>query len=114
MEKTYNEVVNHLTRVVLHLRPDPACYEMVNKADKVTPELIRDFSRAVAGRPLRVAAMMDALAAIGFEFTAHNNVIYADSQTVEAYEVKEYLLKQGFKDREFQIILEYARKWGML
>lgn len=114
MAKTYNEVVNHLTRVVLHLRPDPDCYETVNKADKVTPQLIKEFSKVLAHRAERVAAMMDALQAIDFTFIAKDDVIYADSEKVEAFEVKSHLLSSGFKDREFQIILEYARKWDML
>jgi SOS response regulatory protein OraA/RecX len=114
MAKTYNEVVNHLTRVVLQLRPDPDCYDVVNKAQQVTPQLVKEFSQVLANRAERVAAIMDALAASGFVFFAKDDVIYADSKTVEAYEVKQYLIDRGFKDREFQIILEYARKWDML
>ena len=114
MKKQYNEVVNHLTRVVLHLRPDPDCYQTVNKAKQVTPQLVKDFSQVLAHRAERVAAMMDALQTLGFEFIAKEDVIYADSKQVEAFEVKEFLISKGFKDREFQIILEYARKWDML
>lgn len=114
MAKTYNEVVNHLTRVVLQLRPDPDCYEAVNRTGNITPETVKEFSRVLANRAERVAAMMDDLQAAGFTFTAKDDVIYADSKEVEAFEVKEYLRGKGFKDREFQIILEYARKWDML
>lgn len=114
MNKTYNEVVNHLTRVVLHLRPDPDCYEEINQAESITPKLVKEFSRVLAVRAERVAAMMDALQDIGFTFIAKDDVIYADSKVVEAFAAKEHLISQGFKDREFQIILEYARKWDML
>lgn len=89
MAKTYNEVVNHLTRIVLHLRPDPDCYEAVNQADNITPDLIKEFSQVLASRAERVAAMMVVLQGIGFTFIAKDDVIYADSKVVEAFEAKE-------------------------
>jgi hypothetical protein len=62
----------------------------------------------------RVVAIAEFLAALGFRVSNGKDGIVADSSEIEAGDVKLRLIAAGFHDREFQIVLEYTRKWGML
>ena len=109
-----NRTVNHLTRVILQLINDPIPYHLLDQADGVTPQAVRNLGNHLQYRLERVAGMMELLALRGFVFHRGKNCIYAESDEVEAQEAKQYLLKNGYADREFQISLEYIRKWGMM
>jgi hypothetical protein len=111
IEKT--PIVTYLTTVSLQLGPDPDDCRQVSAAP-VVPESVRQLGRLAAERAERVAAMMDFMAALSFSFEVEKNAVRCYSNTVEAGEIKRMLLKEGFKDREFQIVLEYTRGWGML
>lgn len=106
-------IVTHLTRVSLQIAPNWGDYRQVF-AGPVGPETVRQLGRIAADRAERVAAMMDLMAALNFDFEAGKNSICCYSNTVEAGEIKRMLLAAGFKDKEFQIVLEYTRGWGML
>jgi SOS response regulatory protein OraA/RecX len=114
MSETYRPVVNHLTRIILKLIEEPVPYGEVAAAEAPTPMAVRRFGERLARRGERVAAMMDALAARGFTFKFEKDRVLADSNEVEAQEAKRYLISKGFEDTEFQVLLEYARKWGVL
>lgn len=75
---------------------------------------VRNFGHQLAERCERIAVMMEILAVHGFTFTATIESVIAKSTTVEAQDAKLYLLQKGFRDGEFQVYLEYTRKWGML
>lgn|GEM_PF-820612 len=107
-------VVTHLTRVKLWLAPDESYWENVGRGVKVDAAAVREAGRLMTKRANRVAAMMDVMASKGFIFEADKMAIYCYSTTVEAYEIKRDLIAAGFKDPEFQILLEYTRGWGML
>ena len=109
-----NRTVNHLTRVILQLVDDPVPYQILDQADQVTPQGVRNLGNHLQYRLERVAGMMELLAVRGFVFHRGKNCIYADSEEVEAQDAKQYLLKNGYLDKEFQIWLEYIRKWGMM
>lgn len=108
-------IVTYLTQIVFHLTlnqediDDAAIWQ-----GTVGSGQVRRLGELMTKRTERVAAMMDLLAASGFEFDVKKNVVYATSDQVEAFEAKHSLLEAGFKDREFQILLEYTRGWGML
>ncbi len=115
MSETYRPVVNHLTRIILKLIEEPVPYDLVAALEQPpTPQSVRRFGEHLARRTERVAAMMDALAARGFTFKFEKDRVFADSVEMEAQEAKRYLLSQGFEDTEFQVLLEYARKWDTL
>lgn len=109
-----NRTVNHKTRVILHLLDDPVQYDIISQAEPLTPNAVRQFSINLQTHLERVAAMMELLVKKDFVLILDKSCIYADSETVEAQEAKRYLLENGFRDREFQISLEYTRKWGMM
>ena len=109
-----NRTVNHVTRVMLHLLDDPIPYDIINNASHLTSDTVRQFSSHLQTHLERVAAMMELLTGKGFVLLPGKNCIFADSEIVEAQEIKRYLLENGFRDREFQIRLEYTRKWGMM
>lgn len=108
------DVVTFLTRVVLSMHPDILDDGVNLKDGDVLPEDARRLGQAMQERASRVAAMMELLERLGFAFSAKNQIVTAYSNQVEAYEVKRELINAGFADREFQIILEYTRGWGML
>jgi hypothetical protein len=114
-EKTSPPVVTHLTRVSIRLTPDEDILMKQGADDKtVTPELVRQTGLHIADHHKRVAEMMEFLARHGFSFKVNKKAIYCYSSEVEAGVIKRLLLAEGFKDREFQIHLEYTRGWGML
>jgi len=82
-------MVNHLTRVLLR--------------EDGTP-----------GRAARVASMGETLQGAGFTLREERRRLLAESSTVEAAAAKALLRRAGFRDPEFQIVLEYARAWGIL
>jgi len=107
-------IVTYVTRVGLKLELDPDVCSAVHSGNAVGPEMIRDLSAKMAERMERVAAIMELLATKGFIFEIDKQVVYACSNKVEAQEIKRCMLNAGFKDREFQVLLEYTRGWGML
>lgn len=107
-------IVTFLTRVMLSLHPDILDDGFKLNTDCVTPESVRQMGQIMQERVQRVAAMMELLKTLGFTFSAKKQVVTAYSNEIEAYEVKRKLKNAGFADREFQIILEYTRGWGML
>jgi hypothetical protein len=64
--------------------------------------------------PPRIARMASALDDLGFEQQASSDRVSFTSGKVEAQTVKAYLRAHGFRDREFRLVLEYVRQWGML
>lgn len=102
-------LVTYTTRVILKL-PDKKSYQI----QAITPQSVREIGKDIVKRTDRVAEMMELLGSYGFALKGTNRFIYADSQDVDAQETKRILTKQGFLDTEFQIFLEYTRKWGML
>lgn len=76
--------------------------------------MVREAGARIAEHHARVAAMMELLDRHGFQFRAAKNAVHGTSAVVEAHEAKALLLAAGFHDREFQIVLEYTRGWGML
>ena len=63
---------------------------------------------------LRLTEMADALGAIGFRSQQTRKRVSFTSEVVEAQAVKAYLRGHGFRDPEFQIVLEYSRLWGVM
>lgn len=55
-----------------------------------------------------------ALATLGFERRSGGGDDAFASTRVEAQAVKRHLLARGFRDREFRVVLEYVRQWGVL
>ncbi len=68
----------------------------------------------VDARAARADEMAAALATRGFVVRRDARRIVADSTEVEGQDVKEYLRARGFEDREFQVFVEFVRKWGIL
>lgn len=106
-------IVTHVTQVTISLQPD-AVTASEQDASSVTPEMVKKCGQRIADHYQRVASMMEVLAGLGFTFRSSDNAVHCFSSRVEAGEVKRRLLAAGFKDREFQIVLEYTRGWGML
>jgi hypothetical protein len=104
-------IINHRTCIIVNLTGQGS---EGWKDSEVTIDQIRKAGEWIKIHYDKVAAMMEALTAIGFQFSAVNGRVYAVSDTVGAREVKEYLLKQGYQNTDFQIHLEYARGWGMM
>jgi hypothetical protein len=77
-------VVDHLTRITLHASAE------------------------------RTEAAVTALGAAGFAIRRTADGIVAESSKVEAQEAKRWLRALGLQDREFQVFLEYVRRWGVL
>jgi hypothetical protein len=65
-------------------------------------------------REPRAEAIVRALAERGFSVRPERRRLVAESTSVEAQDAKRALLARGFRDREFQVYLEYVRQWGVL
>ncbi len=68
----------------------------------------------VDAREPRGADILRALAERGFSIRRERWRLVAESTVVEAQDAKRALLARGFRDREFQVQLEYVRRWGIL
>lgn len=104
-------IVTHVTEVKIRLS---LFWELSAEGEPLTPRHVRQAGEHQAAHYRRLADMMDLLASHGFSFLASKKFIHAYSRQVEAGEIKRHLLAAGFNDREFQIVLEYTRGWGML
>lgn len=108
-------IVTHVTQVTISLLPDDYVpKEPTVSFEQVTPAMVKQLGKDMAGHFSRVASMMELLASHGFSFRRSNKSVHCYSSEVEAGEAKRLLLAAGFNDREFQIVLEYTRGWGML
>jgi ribosomal protein S24E len=114
MTAGYKPMVNHLTRISFQLVDNEAIHTAIEQGSNVSADTVRNIGRHILGRMERIAAMMELLTRKGFIFSAGKNYIYADSEDMEAQEAKHYLLSHGFQDQEFQVYLEYMRRWGVL
>lgn len=65
-------------------------------------------------RSPRADDLAAALAAGGFDVRRERRQIVADSTQVEGQAAKAFLRERGFEDREYQVFVEYVRKWGIL
>lgn len=102
-------LVDYNTRVILRVIDKVVC-----KFSVLVPEDVRKKGQDFMQRTERIAKMMEVLAKHGFTFKGDDGVIYADSETVGAQEIKKILSSNGFRDNEYQIFLEYTRRWGMM
>jgi hypothetical protein len=108
-------IVTHVTQITVGLLPDDGmASQSAAGGGQVTPVMVRQSGKELAEHYARVASMMELLAGRGFTFRADAKAVHCFSNEVEAGEAKRLLLDAGFKDREFQIVLEYTRGWGML
>ena len=112
--ETDQVVVNHNTKVSLKLPPLWKADLVISPAPDYNRVLLYDYSSQLQKRCERVIEMVDFLEKLGFRISTGQNCVFADSADIEAGEVKKRLIEAGFRDREFQIVLEYTRKWGML
>jgi hypothetical protein len=55
-----------------------------------------------------------ALVQRGFAVRRERDRVHADSTEVEGQDVKAYLRARGFAEREFQVFVEFARRFGFL
>lgn len=106
--------VNHNTRVTLKLPPVWKPDHSITAMPDVNRDEILAYGEACNSRCVRAVEMMDFLEKLGFRISSGKDCLFADSTEMEAKDVKLRLIAAGFHDREFQIVLEYTRKWGML
>ncbi len=64
--------------------------------------------------PLRILHAAEQLRGLGFAVRAERSGLVAESDRVEAQDAKRLLRALGFADREFQVRLDYERRWGTL
>lgn len=114
MGEFHNSMVDHLTRIILKPVVEPLLSSHFITEEVIDARAIRGFGLQLQHRTERVALMMELLGAKGFAFSFQKGSIFADSSVMEAQETKKYLQENGFHDQEFQIFLEYGRKWGIM
>jgi hypothetical protein len=77
--------------------------------------MVDHLTRVIVGRDApRSADLVRALASLGFAIREEPRRIVADSSTVEAGEAKVRLRSLGFGDRDYQLLLEFVRQWGVM
>jgi hypothetical protein len=62
----------------------------------------------------RADELASALARRGFAVHRERDRVIADSTEVEGRDVKAYLCARGFADRDFQVFVEFVRRFGFL
>jgi hypothetical protein len=110
-----NRIVTHVTEVSISLVPDEETLKGRRAKDEaLSPAAVFDTGTRLAEHYARVATMIELLERHGFVLRAGKGAVICTSTEMEAGEAKRLLLGAGFADREFQIVLEYTRGWGML
>jgi hypothetical protein len=79
-----------------------------------TPEDVRGMGKALSDHLKRVAAIMELLKPFGFIFSSNKQHLYADARKIEAKNIRQILLSQGFQEYEFQVFFEQGKKWETL
>jgi hypothetical protein len=114
-EETAKRIVTHVTEVKISLAASDDGWRAAAAAGgSIDPAAIAAAGERIASHHARVASMMLFLAGHGFLFRAGKNAVHGYSSEIEAGDAKRLLIAAGFEDREFQIVLEYTRGWGML
>lgn len=103
-------MVRYLTRVLLRLPPAPA----LAAGESVDGEELRRMGQQARSRWERAAEMIELLAGAGFRIHAEKDRMVAESTEIEAAEAKALLRSRGFGDREYQMLVEYERRWGLM
>ena len=111
MERKKDHLVEYKTQIIFEMEKQPL---RCRRKEIITPQAVNDAGDRIKKRTERIAAMLEALADIGFAFFSKENTIIAVSENIEAQSAKKYLLERGFQDGEFQVRLDYTRAWGML
>lgn len=88
--------------------------EKIRAATPVQPEDIYNLRNFLAERLARVAAITQLLLNRGWRSRGTKEAVILEGNDLEAHEVKELLLANGFKPCEFEIKLDYRRKWGYM
>lgn len=77
--------------------------------------MVEHLTRVIVGRDApRAGDLVRALASLGFAIREEPRRIVADSSTVEAREAKARLRSLGFGDRDYQLLVEFVRRWGVM
>lgn len=113
-------MVNHRVTIILRLFERTWLADEVPPMDKiqgvemVRPEDVRNLGRFLMDRLERVASIMELLLSRGWSCCGTKQAIILEGNDMEAYEVKQFLLDNGFNLCEFEIRLDYTRKWGIM
>lgn len=62
----------------------------------------------------RAELLARTLEGLGFSVTRERGRIRAESASVEASSVKSALRERGLHDSEYQVVVEFARQWGVM
>lgn len=82
--------------------------------EMVSSEAIRDLNKFLSERLARVAGMTELLMAKGFTSQGKKDAIVLETDQLEAHQVKQLLLDNGYGLHEFEMRMEYTRAWGIL
>lgn len=106
-------MVNYITRITVQLsNGQQALFKNID-ASYVNQLPLKQEERDAANISRNIS-LLRTLEEQGFAFKMGKDCIYAISTEIEAQDAKEFLRAQGFYDNEFQVFLEYTRKWGTI
>lgn len=104
-------MLNHTTTIIFRL-PQAGLKNMRMQHPLSSNQ--RDWGAQIADQYARVAEMVRLLENRGFVFTCEGERLKGSSEQIEAQDLRELLFSHGFSNGEYQIYLEYQRKWGIL
>ncbi len=86
------------------------------KVKGVSSKAIRNLNKFLTARLERIATMMDLLAEAhdDWAITGKKDYILMETETYDFNDSIKILKEQGFDDSEFNLKVEYTRKWGVL
>lgn len=86
------------------------------KVKTVTSEAVRNLNKFLNSRLERIATMMDLLSAAhdDWAITGKKNYVLMETETLDFNDSLKILFDRGFDESEFNLEVEYTRKWGLL
>ena len=88
--------------------------DKIRGAQPARPEDVRSLGCFLKDRLERVASMMELLLGRGWTCRGARQAVILAGDDMEAHQVKEFLQGHGFRPWEYEIKLEYTRKWGIM
>lgn len=86
------------------------------KVKKVNSKAVRNLNKFLTFRLERIATMMELLSKAhdDWAITGKKDYILMETETYDFNDSIKILKEQGFDDSEFNLKVEYTRKWGIL
>lgn len=105
----------HLT-IIFNFEPPVTTLQDLQAMRQADSRAIRQSAERVSLRYTHIASMLDILTALhdGWQISRKKDRLIMETDGIDYQDVKDNLSKQGFLPQDYQLRIDYERKWGLL